>query len=74
MGESIPDFPLPSPQQLGVSTAIPEPSSIQTHPPKKAASLLLAPVGKQKPAKDGFKRVVFLAHFEDHENCDEPYY
>ena len=28
---------------------------------------MLVPVSKQKPAKEGFKRVVFLAHFEDKE-------
>lgn len=40
----------------------------QTRPSKKPASpALLAPVGKQKPIKEGIKRVVFLAHFDDQE-------
>lgn len=67
MGENVHDFHLPTPQQLDV-TSNSGTSSTQTRPSKKPASpALLAPVGKQKPIKEGIKRVVFLAHFDDQE-------
>ena len=65
MGEDIHDVHLPSPQQMGVN--IPSPSSTQIQQSRKAGNQMLFPVSKQKPAKEGFKRVVFLAHFEDQE-------
>lgn len=67
LGKSIHDFHLPTPQQLDV-TCNSGTSSTQTCPAKKAESpVLLAPVGKQKPIKEGIKHVVFLTHFDDQE-------
>lgn len=57
---------LPSPQQLGINTARPGTSSTQGKLQRNAANQLT--IGKPKPkVSAGFKRVVFLAHFEDQE-------
>ena len=81
MGESVPDQftgpagasncgdwgNLPSPQQLGINTARPGTSSTQGKLQRNAANQLTI-AGKPRPKlSTGFKRVVFLAHFEDQE-------
>jgi len=58
---------LPSPQQLGINTARPGTSSTQGKNQRNAGNQLTI-AGKSKPkVSTGFKRVVFLAHFEDQE-------
>jgi len=58
---------LPSPQQLGINTARPGTSSTQGKLQRNVANQLTI-AGKPKPkVSTGFKRVVFLAHFEDQE-------